>query len=144
MKKLAFALLATTTILFSCSKNNDGNPNTASNGSETALKAQLQASTWDVHYFNYNTDQTKKYAGYTFAFKADSTLVVTDLSESYNGGWNTAKRADGSTQLTINILSLTPIQLLNNTWKVTANTGTMITLRDYNNTNNAELQLQKH
>ncbi|MBC7902022.1 MAG: membrane lipoprotein lipid attachment site-containing protein [Gemmatimonadaceae bacterium] len=141
MKKILFGLFAVA-MLAACSKDNDsGTPN--NNSSETTIATQLSSGTWDVHYFVYNTDQTKAYSNYSFVFKKDSTLIVTDLGKSFNGGWYTTKRLDGSVQVSITIASLTSIQLLNNDWKVAANSGTLITLKDYENDNNAELHLKK-
>ena len=134
-----FLLVATSTaVMISCSKSSY-NAGTTNNSD---FSNQLTASNWGVHYFFYNsTDQTKQFSSYVFTFKKDSTLDVANSTESYHGGWYARSQSDNSVILTINIASLTQIQLLANSWKVTSNDGMLIVLKDYTGMTDKELHL---
>lgn len=107
----------------------------------TAISNQLTASSWGVHYLFYNSDQTKAFTPYAFTFRKDSSLTVAGTNESFSGTWYTKKQNDGSVQLTINITSLTQIQLINNNWKIISNDGALIIMKDYDAASTREFHL---
>lgn len=139
MKLLSYVLIGligTTSFFTGCSKSNNSTSNT------TDISNQLTASNWGIHYYYANgTDNSKLFTSYTFTFKKDSTLILSNTTESYNGGWYTQKKSDGSVQFTINIASLTTVQLLNNNWKIVSNDGTLITMKDFSPTEDKVLHL---
>ncbi len=139
MKLLSYSLLGflfSVIVITGCSKSNSSTSNSSD------ISNQLTASGWGIHYYYGNgTDNTKLFSSYSFTFKKDSTLLLSNTTESYNGGWFTQKKSDGTVQLTINIASLTQVQLLNNNWKVVSNDGTLITLKDYSASDDRELHL---
>jgi hypothetical protein len=130
-RMVAIALFAAT----SCGKKD------AAISDATAIGNQLTASSWGVHYLYYNSDQTTAFASYAFTFRKDSSLTVASTSESFNGRWYTKKQNEGSVQLTINITSLTQIQLINNNWKIISNDGALIIMKDYDAASTREFHL---
>jgi hypothetical protein len=140
MKRVLFLITAVVIFfaLTNCgSKDNGGNSNNNNN-----LVTQLTASKWKVHYFFYINDQTKQLGDYVFTFKADSSLTVSNTTDTYGGAWYTKDNA-GSKFITINVRSLTQVQLLNSDWKVLSNDGTLLQLKETTNGTNADLHLIK-
>lgn len=141
MKRLLF--LFTGVVIFfaltNCSKKDDGG---GGGNNNTNLVSQLTASKWKVHYFFYITDQTKQLGDYVFTFKADSSLSVSNTTDTYGGVWFTKDNA-GSKFISINVRSLTQVQLLNSDWKVLANDGNILQLKESTNGTNADLHLIK-
>lgn len=140
MKRILF-LLTVVVMFFSltnCEKKDDGG-----SGNNSNIATQLTASKWKVHYFFYITDQTRQVADYVFTFKTDSSLTVSNATDTYGGGWSVKKDNAGTQFITINVRSLTQIQLLNSDWKVVANDGSIIQLKETTNGTNSDLHLIK-
>jgi hypothetical protein len=79
-KLLALLLLAVTT-LAACDDNSSN-----SNGGNNVTPA---AGDWKVTYFFDKQDETSNYAGYTFTFGANGSLLATNGSQTWNGTWLT-------------------------------------------------------
>jgi hypothetical protein len=139
MKRLLFLMtISFFTIITGCKKDNE---NGGSNNGN--LATQLTASKWKVHYFYYVTDQTKQFGDYVFTFKSDSSLSVSNGTNTYGGGWSVKKDNSGADVIVINVSSLTLVQLLNSDWKVLKNNGSFLELKESSSGTNADLHLMK-
>lgn len=124
MKALFFSALLALTAL-SCERT----------ATEDATITQVTTSgTWKVSLFSERgNDETSDFAGYTFTFKTDGSLLAVKNGSTTTGTWSLA---NSSTQFNINLGPKSdlnkPLGELTDDWKVLSNTTTEIKLTDDN------------
>ncbi|MBX2828259.1 MAG: hypothetical protein KTR22_08855 [Flavobacteriaceae bacterium] len=76
----------------SCSKEDsptDNNQNNNNSSSVDQVKRIAENGNWQVTYFwDTDSDETNDFAGYTFNFNNDGTLVATKGNTTMNGTWS--------------------------------------------------------
>ncbi|GAB5400006.1 MAG: hypothetical protein Aureis2KO_15910 [Aureisphaera sp.] len=76
----------------SCSKEDSADNNSQNNNSSSSVeqvKSIAQSGNWQVTYFwDTDSDETNDFAGYTFRFNNDGSLVATNGSTTMNGTWS--------------------------------------------------------
>lgn len=86
-------VLSISLALFSCSTDDDSNNNDQNNNGNGQSAQQVadmaQSGTWIVSSFiDSGQDETNDFAGYTFDFQTDGTLVATNGNQTLNGTWS--------------------------------------------------------
>jgi hypothetical protein len=94
----------------------------------------ITKGSWAIPYFFDGSEKTASYAGYSFAFKSDKSVVATNGAISETGQWET-KVQDGVRELKIDF-STELLGKLNNNWKLFEFNNSHIRLRDGSNSVN--------
>jgi hypothetical protein len=121
MKKLIYLLFPVTACFFiSCSEEVDiANPNTV-----TDIVTQGK---WKVDvYMDVNQDQTNDFAGYSFTFERNGTLIADCNGTNCSGTWTEDKVAR---KITLSFNNATPVlERINNQWSVAEVTAALVSL----------------
>jgi hypothetical protein len=111
MKKLIYLLFPISAcFLFSCSNEVDiANPND--------VKDIITQGKWKVNmYVDVNQDQTSDFAGYSFIFSKNGTLIADCNGTNCNGTWTEDAVAR---KITLNFTNATPVlERINNQWSL--------------------------
>ncbi|WP_224487923.1 hypothetical protein [Robertkochia flava] len=87
-------LACSTLLLFSCDDNDDQGENTNMRNMEE-IRANITSGTWIIELYNDSgEDETGIYAGYSFSFNSNGTLVADNGNEQYNGTWSVSDDDD--------------------------------------------------
>ncbi|HUR11938.1 MAG TPA: hypothetical protein VM012_11240 [Flavitalea sp.] len=132
---LPIALLITSTVFVSCSKNDD-------NSTAADPSSQIVMGTWKVQYYFDNADETSDFNNFTFTFNNDGTLTATNGTISAGGGW-TVINDDGKKKFVLTIVSTSVLQKLNDDWQIVSSSSTELKLKDDNDTKVHELRFTK-
>lgn len=129
-KRFLFVLLAILVVVSFMSCNKEESKNTADEVADT-----VKEGTWKVSYFyDSGKDETLNYSGYNFVFGGNNVLSASKGTNFYNGQWFVTKStSDDDLFSTIFKISIGPndiFQDLNGDWKVMANTGSSLMLKD--------------
>lgn len=84
---------------------------------------------WSIPYFFADSDKTSSYAGYSFVFKSDKSVVATKGGTSETGQWETSLQY-GVRDLKLTFSSDLLSKLNNNSWKLFEFNNSQIRLRD--------------
>lgn len=134
MQLKTFFLFAVTIIISSsCTRSLDNNPS-----------GVATAGTWKVTLFSDSgNDETSDFAGYSFTFNADGSLLASNGSISKTGTWST-----GSSKFTINLgpkdNTNKPLGELTDDWKIISTSDTQIKLTDDNSSSGEFLTFSKN
>ncbi len=124
MKKYLLILALTALVFTACEKDDDPTPITTVN-----LTATATSGNWRVtYYYDNNTDQTSKFAGYTFTFAANNVLTATKASTSVVGNW-AAGTDDSKVKLIITFSTPADFAELTEDWHVLERTDTKIRMQ---------------
>lgn len=112
----------------SCSKNDDiiAVPQTPVDGN------------WRINLYFDNSDETHKFAGYSFIFNSTGQLTATNGSNTVTGTWS-----QGSNKLNISFGTTPVFSDLNDDWLIEEKTTTSIKLKDDNPARLEKLQFIK-
>ena len=116
VKTILFALLAATCIT-GCKKENFTNQ----------ARALIQTGAWKVALFKEDSnDETHHFTGYAFHFLEEGTVIATKGNHTLNGTWGTGND-DSSNKFEL-FFEETPFDELNEDWKITSVTSSLIKL----------------
>jgi hypothetical protein len=121
MQKLLFGLFTALLTFSACTKDDDSNPGTG---------AELGGTTWRVtYYWDKDKDETDDFAGYTFEFRTDGTLVASlPGGTQQTGSW---RLQDSNTELNLAITGTEPLDdFADDDWDVVERSATSLKLRD--------------
>ena len=135
-------LIGLSLTLFSCSTDDDDNNNDQGNNGSGQTAQQVtnlaQSGTWVVSSFvDSGQDETNDFAGYSFDFQTDGTLVATNGNQTLNGTWSVTgsnSNDDGDSDNDFNIFF--PVnedhdfEDLNDDWDIVSATDNRIELLD--------------
>jgi hypothetical protein len=129
-KVFAIVLLAHTLLSSTCSKEDD-------NGGTTGT---IAAGAWRVTvYWDNNADESNKFSGYSFEFKANGQLSATKAGSTVNGTWT-----ETSSKLIIDFGTTPILEKLNDDWLRVEKTNTSIRLKDDNPAKDERLEFVKN
>jgi hypothetical protein len=134
MKKLIIkipVLILISLVWFSCSDDDDGEGNTEQPNANQITQF-AQDGTWRVASFiDSGEDETSDFAGYTFVFGIDGTLVAEDGVNAVTGTWSVTNSSSG-TDFTIffPVSDESDFEDLNDDWDVIEASATEISLED--------------
>lgn len=129
-------LIAFSIALVSCQKDEDDNPTTSTNSTETL------PGIWKVSYYFDETDETSDYSNYSFEFTAGGDLIATSGSQTYKGSWH-QKVDDNLPRLVILLIGNDDLVELSDDWVIENILSTEIHLRDDNSSHLEELKFSK-
>ncbi|KAF2329031.1 hypothetical protein [Flavobacterium daemonense] len=89
---------------------------------------------WQIPYYYADSDKTASYAGYSFTFKSDKTVIASKGASSETGQWDT-KLQNGVREVQLNFNS-DLLKKLNDNWKLFEFNNSLIRLRDVNSNTN--------
>jgi hypothetical protein len=117
---------------------NDGDPLLPDNPTQTLSSAQ-----WRVSYFwDKDKDETSKFNGYTFAFKAGGAFEATQNGTVTTGTWEVRSSSSSSQKLVIQIGTDKPLIELDDDWIILEMNDQEIRLRDDNTEHLEELHFK--
>ena len=117
---LLFAFI--TVALFSCSSDDPV--------SATDVENTLVSGGWKITYYFDEKDETSDFNGFTFTFNDNGTAVAQKGSDSFNGTWSTESSSDGTLKLNLDFGTSSPLDELEEDWKVMERTGNRIKLEN--------------
>ncbi|WP_298895237.1 hypothetical protein [uncultured Psychroserpens sp.] len=132
---LSFSLMS-----FSCSDDDDGNPN--DNSQQIAqIETTVESGTWRITNFNDSgQNETSDFTGYDFTFNSDGSLVATNGSTTMTGTWsvtddsNSNDDSSSDDDIDFNIFFAVPetnnFEDLNDDWDIVSTSSTRIELID--------------
>lgn len=125
MKKLLFNLFLLSTLLFSCSDDDDNSSITPSN-----VNATVTSGSWRVtYYWDNDHEETSNFAGYSFVFNANGTVVATKAATTVDGSWSTLND-DNKVKLNLVFPSPADFVEISDDWHTVERTDTKIRLQD--------------
>jgi len=86
-------------LIVACSTDDDGDQNQDQGNNQTAQQVTniAQSGNWVVSSFvDSGTDETNDFAGYTFDFQNDGTLVATNGTQTLTGTWSVTHSSGNS------------------------------------------------
>lgn len=139
MKKLfatAIIMALFSTILVSCSKNDDDN-----NTTSTPVATIMGSGTWTVSSFSdHGTNRTAEFTGYTFTYEGAGYTGAVLGSVVTNGTWGTTT-VDGLERVQLDYGTTAPLSALKNDWRVAGKTTTDVQLVDVDASGTLNYQL---
>ncbi|WP_298759288.1 hypothetical protein [uncultured Psychroserpens sp.] len=132
---LSFSLMS-----FSCSDDDDGNPN--DNSQQIAqIETTVESGIWRITNFNDSgQNETSDFTGYDFTFNSDGSLVATNGSTTMTGTWsvtddsNSNDDSSSDDDIDFNIFFAVPetnnFEDLNDDWDIVSTSSTRIELID--------------
>ncbi|WP_298899605.1 hypothetical protein [uncultured Psychroserpens sp.] len=132
---LSFSLMS-----FSCSDDDDGNPN--DNSQQIAqIEITVESGIWRITNFNDSgQNETSDFTGYDFTFNSDGSLVATNGSTTMTGTWsvtddsNSNDDSSSDDDIDFNIFFAVPetnnFEDLNDDWDIVSTSSTRIELID--------------
>ncbi len=133
-KKLLTAILFIT-LLTSCSRSNDDDNNNSlqlQTFDVNLVQNTAQSGDWKITYFyDSNKDETEYYAGYSFTFNSNGTVVAVKGDTVINGVWSIYNDNDDN-YTEFNIFFATPylFEELSDDWAIVSISDTKIELVD--------------
>ena len=122
LKSMHVFVLLSSLFLISCQRNNSADL------TQTQVTATIQSGTWKVTLFNDNgIDETSNFNGFTFTFNGNGTATATRNSTATNGSW-VSGTDDSKVKLILDFGVTSPLDELNEDWKVLERTDTRIKL----------------
>jgi hypothetical protein len=100
----------------------------------------ITKGSWGIPYFFDDSEKTSSYAGYSFIFKSDKSVVATKGTISETGQWE-SKVQNGVRELKLDF-STELLSKLNDNWKLFEFNNSQIRLRDVSN-NTSYLYFEK-
>ncbi len=93
---IALATICTTFLFVSCDKD-DSNSDDNGNNSADQVTMIAQQGTWRItNYNDSGQDETNDFAGYSFSFNEDGSLVATNGTNTLTGTWSVDDSNDSS------------------------------------------------
>lgn len=92
----------------------------------------ITKGTWKIPYFFSGSEKTSSYAGFTFVFKSDQSVIATKGLFSETGQWE-SKLQNGVREVKVNFSSEL-LSKLNSNWKLFEFNNSQVRLRNTNNT----------
>lgn len=96
--------------------------------------AILTSSSWKIPYYFYDSDKTSVYAGYSFVFKSDKSVIASKGATTEEGHWESIIE-NGTRQVKI-MFNSELLGKLNSNWKVFEFNNSKIRLRETGNNPN--------
>ena len=125
MKKIIwlFGILAFITLSSSmCEKEDDSSYN-------NNVSSLIQNGTWKVTYYNDNgTDETNKFAAYTFSFNSNGSVTAASNSSTVSGSWS--EGSDDSLEKLYLTFTVPPFDEIADDWHITEQSSAKIKLED--------------
>ncbi|WP_345169446.1 hypothetical protein [Algibacter aquimarinus] len=142
MKKTFFysliLMLSLSFMSFNCSNDNDELNNNSQQIAQ--IESVAKSGTWRITNFNDSgQDETADFAGYTFSFNNDGTLVATNGTNTVNGTWSitnddSSDDDNSNDDIDFNISFPVPetndFEDLNDDWDIVSASSTKIELID--------------
>lgn len=119
------ALLLIVSAAFSgCKKEDQISPSNA------IINSIVIPGEWKITLFNeLSLDKTNKFKWYSFRFNTNGTITAINGTTKVNGAWSTVK--DGEKMKIIIYFSTTPLNDLNDDWRVVKQTSTTLELEHF-------------
>ena len=95
------------------------------------IKSAVEAGTWSIaNYTDADTDETLNYAGFSFTFNGDGTLVATDGNTSVSGAWSLTTSDDDALDFNVFFTSPDIFEELADDWEIDTYSNSKIELID--------------
>lgn len=109
-------------IVVSCKKDNDTGPS-------DNLNSNIVSGAWRITYFNDGgNDETQHFAGFSFHFNSNNSVVADNGNISVSGTWITGTD-NSSSKLVLSFGNNQPFDDLNEDWHVTMQNSSLIKLK---------------
>ncbi len=135
---LAIALIALLSVFVACESDDNNDTNQVTSQEIPQIVAAAQSGSWVVaSYIEDGVNETSDFAGYTFDFMSNGTVVATLNSETTEGTWSVTDDSNSSSSdddVDFNISFPVPdtsvLDELNDDWDILSYSSTQIRLRD--------------
>lgn len=97
------------------------------------VNESLVSGSWRVTYYFSDQDETGDFNGYSFTFNDNGTATATKNSSPVNGFWSTEKSSNGTVELTLNFGLSSPLDELQEDWKILESSDVRIKLEHVSN-----------
>lgn len=122
LKSMHVFVLLSSLFLISCQRNNSADL------TQIQVTTTIQSGTWKVTLFNDNgIDETSNFNGFSFTFNANGTATATRNSLVTDGSW-VSGTDDSKVKLILDFGVASPLDELNEDWRVLERTDTRIKL----------------
>jgi hypothetical protein len=122
LKSMHVFVLLSFLFLISCQRNNSADL------TQTQVTTTIQSGTWKVTLFNDNgIDETSNFNGFSFTFNANGTATATRNSIATDGSW-VSGTDDSRVKLILDFGIISPLDELNEDWRVLERTDSKIRL----------------
>jgi len=95
---------------------------------DSHIQATLKDGAWHVTYYFDKQDETSDFSGYNFTFDDNGTAVATKNTTTVNGSWSTENSSNGTVKLIMDFGATSPLDELNEDWRVLEHTDVRIKL----------------
>jgi hypothetical protein len=111
----------------SCDDNgkNENQDKPTKQNTETSLTQQA----WKVTNFFDEKDETSLFAGYTFQFNRDGSLIASNSSATVTGTWSIFNSSSGQVKLNLEFSLTEPFDELTDDWEIVESTDNKIMIQ---------------
>ena len=127
MKNIIPALIMISALFASCKKDDSGT-STSPSALAVSVSATVATGTWRVSYFFDDTDETSKFAGYSFTFGPNGVVTAVRAGSTVTGTWGTGFD-DSRAKLLLAFTSPDDFLELNEDWHILERTNTKVRLQ---------------
>jgi hypothetical protein len=122
--------LISLSFLIGVSSCEDSNKPDENKPTKQNVETALTQHAWRVTNFFDEKDETGLFAGYSFRFNKDGSVIATSSSNTVSGTWSTFNSSNGDLKLNIEFSLTEPFDELTDDWVIVESSENKIMLQD--------------